>query len=132
MASQSPDQLSIAGKAKLQNTPVVVVRTSPKFGSFKNYEEYWVDPDAEFRIVKWIRHQEGQITETATISYADKSNESQPKSITQSRFLEGGKADETYTVTVKDWAVNPPVQKSDFVLTPTSELLLLDGKLIKN
>jgi len=127
MLSQSADRLSIAGNADLDGTPVLVVRTAPKLGAEGYYQEFWIEPGAECRIDKWLRYASGSVIESAVISYSDKSREAQPTAFSNARFLASGKVSETCTLAVREWAVNPAVHKSDFVLTPTSGMVLLDG-----
>jgi hypothetical protein len=125
MSSQPIERLSINGKAEFRNRPVVVVRSTPDSKQPEHYDEYWTDPNSKYRIVKWFRYYFQQLKMSIEIGYADDIREQRPTTFVSSYYSDEGKLQETYTVKVKDWSVNVPVQKPDFVLQPDSKMILL-------
>lgn len=122
MVSAPADQLKIARNEDVGGISTMVLRADVEAGSF--YDEYWVDPSAEFRVVKWVRFTGGQQHASIDLVYADRTKDARLASFTQTQFWEG-KRTEVYSVKVRDWTVNPPVEKSNFVLTRESQLMLL-------
>ncbi len=59
-----------------------------------------------------------QLKAKMELTYAGSGKEDRPDVIVASNFLENEKVGQSYTVTVKEWQVNLPVQKPDFVLKP--------------
>jgi len=59
------------------------------------------------------------------IAYADDDREQRPTTFVSSYYSDEGKLQQTYAVMVKNWDVNVPVRKPDFVLQPDPEMILL-------
>jgi len=125
MTSQPIEQLSIKGSAEFKNYPVVVVRRTPGSKQAENYDEYWTDPAAKYRIVKWFRYYFQQLKMSTEIAYADDDREQRPTTFVSSYYSDEGKLQQTYAVMVKNWDVNVPVRKPDFVLQPDSKMIPL-------
>jgi hypothetical protein len=123
------DKLTIAGNAELAGVPVLIVRSAskPKFlpGS---YDEFWVDPAARYRIVKWVRYQSNKVLDTIEVDYAKNADDDRPVAYRYVRLAADGKPEESHTVSVQEWQINPPVEKADFVLTANSKMMLLAEK----
>ena len=77
MTSQPIEQLSIKGSAEFKNYPVVVLRRTPGSKQAENYDEYWTDPAAKYRIVKWFRDYFQQLKMSTEIAYANDDRESE-------------------------------------------------------